>query len=177
MIDLNIDEINKMLEEGKSVKEIREKLGIGEKAYQKQIKELGYRYLQKTKKYVKAPPKRKDYSNNTEVINKNEIKDLNIVSDIDIKKAADLINNYDNIKELLKWFKNRENREYDNNIIEVIKDNRIEIDIDTDETKRTTILVNKKIYDDFNKFCQKHKEYDKKDLLSMALKEYMQKYC
>lgn len=175
MVDLNIDEINKMLSEGMSVKEIREKLGINEKAYQKQIKNMGYRYLQKSRKYVKASPQRKDYFNNTEVINKNKIKDLNIVSDtdIDIKKVVDLINNYDDIKELLKWFKNKE---YENSIIEVIQDNRIEIDLDTDEAKRTTILVNKKIYDDFNMFCQKHKEYDKKDLLSMALKEYIEKY-
>lgn len=167
---IDIDNINKMLEEGKTVKEIRGILGISEKAYQKQIKNMGYRYLQKAKKYLKDPSVSK-YPSNTEVINK----DLNIISDadIDIKKVADLINDYDSIKELLNWFKNKE---YDKNVIEVIQDNRIKIDIDTEETKRTTILINKKIYDDFNMFCQRHKEYDKKDLLSMALLEYMQKY-
>lgn len=169
MIDLNINEINKMLEEGRTVKEIRGILGISEKAYQKQIKNMGYRYLQKSRKYLKTPPGLKHRSN-TEVINKNESKDL-IVSDAD--KVSDLIKNYDDIKTMLNWFKNKE---YENSIIEVIQDNRIKIDIDTEETKRTTILINKKIYDDFNMFCQRHKEYDKKDLLSMALLEYMQKY-
>lgn len=170
---LNIDEINKMLEQGNSVKVIRETLGIGEKNFQKQIKELGYKYNQKIKQYEKIEAQTitsqsKDYSNNTGVINKNDI-----VSNLDIKKLSEIVNYYDDLKELLTWFKNKE---YENSIIEVIQDNRIEIDLATDEAKRTTILVNKKIYDDFNMFCNKHKEYDKKDLLSMALLEYMQKY-
>lgn len=170
---LNISEINKFLKEGKSVKDIRSTLSVSEKSFQKQIKQLGYKYNQKTKQYEKMETqsivqKNKDYSDNTEVINQ-----IEVAADIDIKKVADLVKNYDRIKELLTWFKNKE---YENDIIEVIQDNRIEIDIDTDETKRTTILVNKKIYDEFNEFCQKHKEYDKKDLISMALKEYIQKY-
>jgi fructose-1-phosphate kinase PfkB-like protein len=169
---LNIDKINNMLQEGKSVKYIRSSLNISEKSFQKQIKQLGYKYNQKTKQYEKVDKsivqKNKDYCNNIGVINQTDV-----AADIDIKKVADLVKNYDMIKELLTWFKNKE---YENDIIEVIQDNRIEIDIDTDETKRTTILVNKKIYDEFNEFCQKHKEYDKKDLISMALKEYVQKY-
>lgn len=170
---LNIDEINKMLDQGKSVKDIRFTLNVAEKSFQKQIKKLGYKYNQKNKRYEKIEaqsitPKNKDYHSNTGVINQTDI-----AADIDIKKVADLVKNYDMIKELLTWFKNKE---YENDIIEVIQDNRIEIDIDTDETKRTTILVNKKIYDEFNEFCQKHKEYDKKDLISMALKEYIQNY-
>ena len=170
---LNISEINKFLKEGKSVKDIRSTLSVSEKSFQKQIKQLGYKYNQKTKQYEKMEvqsivKKNKDYSDNTRVINK-----IDVAADLDIKKVADLVKNYDMIKELLTWFKNKE---YENDIIEVIQDNRIEIDIDTDETKRTTILVNKKIYDEFNEFCQKHKEYDKKDLISMALKEYMQRY-
>ena len=171
MLDINY--INELLRQGNTVKDIRSRLNISEKLFQKQIKQLGYKYNQKTKQYEKIEvqsltQKRKDYSSNTGVINQ-----TNVAADIDIKKVADLVKNYDMIKELLTWFKNKE---YENDIIEVIQDNRIEIDIDTDETKRTTILVNKKIYDEFNEFCQKHKEYDKKDLISMALKEYVQKY-
>lgn len=171
MLDINY--VNKLLREGSTVKDIRTKLSISEKLFQRQIKELGYKYNQKVKQYEKnevqsSMLKSKDYSSNIGVINQ-----IDVATDIDIKKVADLVSHYDTIKELLIWF---ENKEYDKDIIEIIQDNRIEIDIDTDEVKRTTILVNKKIYDDFNTFCQMHKEYDKKDLLSMALKEYMQKY-
>lgn len=169
MLDINY--VNKLLREGSTVKDIRTELNISEKLFQRQIKELGYKYNQKVKQYEKnevqsSTLKSKDYFN-IGVIN------TDIAADIDIKKVADLVSHYDTIKELLTWF---ENKEYDHDIIEVIQENRIEIDLDTDETKRTTILVNKKIYDEFNEFCQKHKEYDKKDLLSMALKEYIQKY-
>ena len=44
--------INDYLKQGKTVKEIREILGYSEKAYQKKIKELGYKYNQKEKQYV-----------------------------------------------------------------------------------------------------------------------------
>ena len=48
---LDIDQVNKYLKEGNSVVEIRKKLGIGEKLFQKQIKQLGYKYNQKIKQY------------------------------------------------------------------------------------------------------------------------------
>ena len=47
---LDIDQVNKYLKEGNSVVEIRKKLGIGEKLFQKQIKQLGYKYNQKIKR-------------------------------------------------------------------------------------------------------------------------------
>ena len=166
---LDIDQVNKYLKEGNSVVEIRKKLGIGEKLFQKQIKQLGYKYNQKIKQYEPLDVSFDDtniinYDNHTVGINK---------KDFDLSKITDLIDSYDDIKQVLDWFKNRE---YDNSIIEVVPNNKIEINIDTEETKRTTILVNNKIYNDFNEFCNKHREFDKKDLLSMALKEYIQKY-
>ena len=135
---LDIDQVNKYLKEGNSVVEIRKKLGIGEKLFQKQIKQLGYKYNQKIKQYEPLDVSFDDtniinYDNHTVVINK---------KDFDLSKITDLIDSYDDIKQVLDWFKNRE---YDNSIIEVVPNNKIEINIDTEETKRTTILVNNKI--------------------------------
>ena len=48
---LDIKYINELLKEGKSVKDIRTILGVGEKLYQKQIRELNYKYNQKTRQY------------------------------------------------------------------------------------------------------------------------------
>lgn len=168
---LDIDQVNKYLKEGNSVVEIRKKLGIGEKLFQKQIKQLGYKYNQKIKQYE---PLGDDYFDNTKVINYDSDIVINKKDfDLDVGKMAGLIDSYDDIKQVLDWFKSRE---YDNSIIEVIPNNKIEINIDTEESKRTTILVNSQIYNEFNQFCNRHKEFDKKDLISMALKEYMQKY-
>lgn len=46
---MDINYINKLLQEGKSVKDIRKTLNIGEKTFQRKIKELGYKYNQKIK--------------------------------------------------------------------------------------------------------------------------------
>ena len=48
---MDINYINKLLQEGKSVKDIRKTLNIGEKTFQRKIKELGYEYNQKIKRY------------------------------------------------------------------------------------------------------------------------------
>lgn len=48
---LDIKYINNLLREGKSVKDIRTILGVGEKLYQKQIRELNYKYNQKIRQY------------------------------------------------------------------------------------------------------------------------------
>ena len=41
---MDIKIINRMLKEGKTVKEVRESLGIPEKKFQKTIKDLGYKF-------------------------------------------------------------------------------------------------------------------------------------
>lgn len=214
---MNIKEINKYLEDGMSVKDVRIKLEIGEKNFQKQIKELGYKYNQKSKRYVKigkdydsntlVTPKeiKNDYDNNTTVISeeskdnydsnttviqktkqgdydnntvvtkhKNYTKVSNSYnfSDLDLSKMVNLIKYSSDIMDMLEWFKNKE---YENTIVEVKSNNSINIDL-SPEYKRTSILVNKKVYDKFDEFCEKHKEFAKKDLLSMAIKEYITKY-
>lgn len=199
---MNIKEINKYLEDGMSVKDVRIKLEISEKNFQKQIKELGYKYNQKSKRYVKigknydsntlVTPKeiKNDYDNNTTVIprttqgdydsntvvtkHKNYTKVSNSYnfSDSDLSKMVNLIKYSSDIMDMLEWFKNKE---YENTIVEVTSSNSINIDLSS-EYKRTSILVNKQVYDEFDKFCENHKEFAKKDLLSMALKEYIAKY-
>lgn len=54
----------------------------------------------------------------------------------------------------------------------------ININLDDDkhlEQKPKTIRINEFVFSDWNEFC-KQKNYTKKDLTSMALKEYMEKY-
>ena len=66
---------------------------------------------------------------------------------------------------MIKWFKDKENTI-----------DRIVIDLPEAKDKRTTILINEQIYQQFNEFCDNHKEYSKKDLMAMALHEYINKY-
>lgn len=195
-VKLDIDVINGYLADGKSVAEIREILGISEKPYQKQMKNMGYKYSQKLCKYIKKVPSKntpgankkadtdKDYSSNIVVIKEanidsydsnTRVTSVDNIENLDLKKMADLIKDYDKIKEVLTWF---DSKEYDNSIIEVIPNNKIQIDdnIKNDTDKRRSVQVYDKIWDEFNEFCNKHSEFMKKDLISMALKEYMKKY-
>ena len=67
-MDINL--INNMLQQGNTVKEVRQELGISEKKFQKQIKEQGYKFDQKKKAYIKA------LEPHTEVLEVESIKDV-----------------------------------------------------------------------------------------------------
>ena len=68
MLDINY--INELLRQGNTVKDIRTELNISEKLFQRQIKELGYKYNQKTKQYETV-----EYKDNIKVIPEAEYKD------------------------------------------------------------------------------------------------------
>lgn len=88
-----------------------------------------------------------------------------------LKILKEIVGLHETIFQMINWYCTKDFQD-----IEKIPNREIVINLDTEETKRTTILINKKIYDDFNILCQDHKEYDKKDLLSMALKEYIENH-
>lgn len=176
MLELDINYINELLK-SMTVKEVRSELGVSEKLFQKEIKRLGYKYNQKTKQYdpidykdnIKVIDcKSSDYESNTKIIHDKDYKsNTNVIDkEASINKAANLIiDEYDTLKSIIKWFKDRENTI-----------DRIVIDLPDAADKRTTILINEIIYNQFNEFCNNHKEYSKKDLMAMALLEYIRKY-
>lgn len=99
-----------------------------------------------------------DDSSNTLVINDESIKN-NLIS---------LANNYDKIMSLVNGYDKLYDQKYDGIIIE--------LPIETKSDYRTTIRVNNVIWEQFNSFVDENKAFTKKDLLSMALKEYIEKY-
>ena len=123
--NLNFEEkisyINTKLIEGETVSKIRESLGIGEKALQREIKSNGYKYNNKLKQYVANTN-----SNTTSNTNENKI------------------------------------------IIDLIDDKHL-------NPKAKAFRVNMFVYKQWQEFCEKQR-YSKQDLLSMAMKEYMEKY-
>lgn len=91
---------------------------------------------------------------------------LNIKQDM-----IEIIEHKNEIFDMLKWFKNRD----DNGMTEVIEviNEGIKIDLPDSETTRTTIRINKIIWDVFDKFCSENKEFNKPDLMAQALKNFM----
>lgn len=177
-IDKKIEYLNKKLSEGQTVIRIREDLGVGEKSLQKIIKENGYKYNQKEKRY---------YKEDTNVIQKNIIQEKEIFN-LEDKHTTNVLQNYkDDLIEIVKAkeeiFKvinafNENNLYYKDttNVIEVIASNEIQIKNFNSEAKVTSFRVYGETLTKWKEFCSKHKKYNNQDLLSMALEEYIKKY-
>ena len=91
---------------------------------------------------------------------------LNIKQDM-----IEIIKHKDEILDMIKWFKNYDDKGM-TEVIEVINEG-IKINLPNSETTRTTIRINKSIWEEFDKFCNENKEFNKQDLMAQALKDFM----
>ena len=80
-----------------------------------------------------------------------------------------LVEQQPELEELLKWWRNEKN------IIDIpeIVLNKTEF---TGEIMAKTFKTYRDVIDKFLEFCDKHGEYTQRDLVAMALLEYIQKY-
>ena len=171
---MDILEINNYLKQGKTVKEIRDILGYSEKSYQRKTKELGYKYKQKEKQYILEnveimPVKASNttcntvsntISNDTKVMTLDQEQSLNFISE-----------NIEDLKEMLMYYKRNKECSTSNRgiVINLIDDKEI------DNGKPISVRVNKYIWKEWQEFT-KDISYSSKELISMALSEYMEKY-
>lgn len=176
-IEEQVEYLNKKLEEGQTVIRIREDLRIGEKTLQRIIKSNGYRYNQKLRKYIC----------NTEVSQiQGEVIEMPLETDLERQSDTLVIQNkYKNdllelikykseILDMLKDYKCN-NHKSDTTVIQ-IETRGINIEGLKGETIQTSIRVNKDVIEGFREFSKEYKQYKSSDLISMALKEYMEKY-
>lgn len=183
---MDINYINKLLQEGKSVKDIRKILNIGEKPFQRQIKKLGYKYNQKIKQYEPftgaGGTSTTNYSKEKNEVVTREY-DKGMIFDIQIEgldketfknNIIELAANYERIKNMLDDYEHTNSIHAQNEILEV--NTGIRIDNPGGEVERTTVRISKDIINKWNEFCDQHKEYSKKDLLGQALIEFIEKY-
>lgn len=173
-MDINL--INKYLEEGRTVKEIRNILGYSEKNYQNKIKELGYKYNQKIKQYVlkdidiiaitsnnnsnTSINTTCNTNSNISLLNKNQEQSINFINE-NIKELQEIIMYYRRNKEC-----NTGNKGI---VIDLIDDK------DIDNRKPVSVRINKHVWREWQEFT-KDICYSSKELISMALKEYIEKY-
>lgn len=91
-------------------------------------------------------------------------------SEQNMNQLQELFNNYETIMKMVDLFKsNKKIDSSDNTIV-------IELPYEDDKTFKASYRVNKTINKQFKEFCKEHKEFTAKDLLSMALKEYMENH-
>lgn len=79
-----------------------------------------------------------------------------------------LMSNFDILMEMIEKYKKS------NEI--PLSDIVVQLPYEEDKTYKTSIRIHKEVFEDFKLFCSKHKEFSQKDLISMALVEYMEKY-
>ena len=116
-----------------------------------------------------------DDKDNINIINKEEAPEdvINVIPEGFKENMINLVNQYDKLQEIINWFKTKD--DIDNtNVIEV--NTGIRIDLPDAPIKRTTIRVNDKVWNDFLDLADANSEFDKHSLLSMAIKEYVEKY-
>lgn len=178
--------INDELKNNKSITSVSKELGIGRSTIRDRFKKANYIYSKELNEYVhnnditgviqvnKKSNNRCDTSvkieeNNcsTPVIEKDTVTEIVTKSDEEIRtNLLDLVNNYDVLKDIIELHRRNTS---------VVKQ-QIVIDLDDAESKLTTLRVNSKVLDQFNEFCSKHKEYKKVDLLSQAIKTFIENY-
>lgn len=166
--------INNYLKEGKTVKEIREILGYSEKLYQKKIKELGYKYNQKEKQYILEnveimPVNASNTTCNTVSITSDSI--TNLITKDQEEGLNFISKNIQDLQEMLMYYKrNKECNTSNRGIVISLIDDK-----DIDNGKPVSVRINKHIWKEWQEFT-KDINYSSKELISMALKEYMEKY-
>lgn len=95
---------------------------------------------------------------------------IEVFSNDDVIQLQDFINNYKIIMQMVDMFKQNKQLDTEN------KNITIELPVEDDKTFKASYRVNKTINEQFKEFCKEHKEFTAKDLLSQALKEFIDRY-
>ena len=160
--------VNEMTRNGVKVTEVAKTISIGDKTLRNRIKEGGYIFNRELKEYVKSDDKNNTISDdgNGEEKTLGEVKSkrgsrTKVTDNFSDGVLMEIAESVRGIKELLEAYREQERVE------------GINISLKDEEELRTTIRVNKRVWEKFERFSKENKEYKKKDLLSMALKEYI----
>lgn len=174
---MDINYINSLLKEGKTVKDVRATLGISEKKFQKEIKELGYKFDQKTKRYIEV------IKLHTDVLKKCNIDNVDTTTEATTTPATNtttltttqattvdyLTENIGLIKQLLENYKrNTEANDNKDIIINLVSDKHL-------NPKPKSVRINEFVWRDWLEFT-KDLTFSKSDLISQALKEFMENH-
>ncbi|MCI9976496.1 integrase [Clostridioides difficile] len=176
-----VEYINNKLNNSKSLTKVAIELGVSESSIRKYLTKRGYKRINDEYIFIgdngmTKVVNNKSQSNNDNIFNMT-IEDDNsndIVIDNKFKNnIISLAKDYDKIQDVLNWFDKKDDTNV--NIIEVVQDG-IKIDLPSKDAIRTTVRLNKDAWNLFDTFCEKYREFNKSDLMSMALLEYIKKY-
>ena len=169
-----VDFINLELSKDRTLADIeRNEFGVNPSVISKRLGRLNYKRVDN--KFIKLNV-RHDVRHDVINIEKVDVLGRNnkvmTISDVvterdNQEKLINIINRYD---DLMKLLDNKNTNNFNSGIV---------IELPNEEGKkdtRATIRINKVIWERFNKFCDVNKSFSKKELLSQALKEFMERY-
>lgn len=187
--DINniVNFINSKLNNGFTMKEIEmNDFGVNARVIHKRLIRQGYRRI--GNKYIKNETNVKQSVIQNVLHKEKSIKNHNVVEVIDVleescntenydklqvqKNLLDLAKEYEIIKDMINSFK-------ENNKLLGDVNNNLVIELPYEPSGKdfgTSIRVNKVIWNEFNEVANKYKQFTKKELISQALKEFIQKY-
>ena len=163
--------INKSLLEGYTVTGICNYIGIGRSTIGGRFKKVGYKYNKHINQYesiievVEAEP--------VEAIEPVIQESSNLVVETDSDILTTIINNYDDnmnkLNEMYNWYKLQSS----NKVVQTEK-------FKVDDFEGDIVVRSYKLYEpiqkDFLEFCKRNNKYKVQDILSQALKEFLDKY-
>lgn len=176
----NIEEVvtylNSELSKGRTQKDIEiNDFKVNERVIAKRLISRGYKkidnqYIKSSESSIKVINNISECDDsNTKVIS-NDYKgydksDTLVIDKKEIQsKIIGLAENYDKILKIIEQY----DKEYDGIIVE--------LPVETIKDFRTSIRVNNVVWEQFNDFVNRNKEFTKRDLISMALKEYIENH-
>lgn len=184
--------INKQLDLGRNLTKIaKEDFGVNESTIRKKLtkdkiyKRIGNKYV---RQYQTNADKKGELHNvrqsgrqvvtqtNTKQLNENikiirQTSSRSVTRNIDNKKYNNLIDNYDIIMQMIEDY--RKAKEQGSSSF-----NRLVVDLPAEKKKdfRVTLRLNDVVYEEFKKFADRNKQFTIKELVSQALKEFINKY-
>ena len=182
-----IEYLNNKLGAGLSVKEIRGELNVGEKKLQKYLKSINFKFDQKTKSYIKVTKvvndydSKENYKDNHLVVKHNEkprgSKNNTLSVGLnDYDKLMNMISTYEDISEkmnkldeMIEWY------EIQKSVIDVTPP-KLEIPPTNQEIVSRSFKIYRDVMEDFSKFCKKNNNYKVQDIISFALRKFMDEY-
>lgn len=164
-----VDYINKALANGASLTSICEKIGISRSTIRERFKKNGYIYYKDIHNY-KSVIEVVTEATDKPTITKLESNNLVVETDLE-QKLNYILSTYDNkFNEMYTWYLKSKNNET------AIDLKKMEI-IDFEGKLITrSFKIYECIQQEFTQFCKKNNKYKVQDILSQALREFLDKY-
>lgn len=169
-----VDYINKALANRASLTSICEKIGISRSTIRERFKKNGYIYYKDIHNYKSVI---EVVTETTDKPTITKLKSSNLVVETDLEQKLNyIINNYENdlskLNEVYSWYLSSKG----NNSEDVINLEKLEIlDFDGELITRS-FKIYESIQQEFTQFCKRNNKYKVQDILSQALREFLDKY-